>query len=191
MLECRGYEVTAPDGRPIDLADLEERLLLGVACLYRVFVARADARTSLPPTLHVWYTQEQRASMDDVRAVDAAIGSDHAHILFSANGANTYIARFAPANIQVCAYTSFLVDPVDHIFVPPHVVLEREQRNAVLDRLAVHIHQLPRQTPSDNVSRYLGLRQGDAVLYRRADANNPTKPYVRVVTVNPVIKSKK
>merc|ERR1712062_739571 len=56
-----------------------------------------------------------------------------------------------------------MVNIMDHVLVPKHVLLSDGEKKQLLDRYNVKESQLPRIQKEDAVARYLGLEKGQVV----------------------------
>ena len=83
----------------------------------------------------------------------------------------TAFARQALAEIQASEgltleqfqESELLVNITEHVLVPQHTVLTREEKDTLLKRYKMKDAQLPRIQLSDPVSRYYGLARGQVV----------------------------
>ncbi|EGD75692.1 polymerase II polypeptide E [Salpingoeca rosetta] len=81
-------------------------------------------------------------------------------------------AASAGITVQVFDITELIVNITRHELVPQHVVLSKEEKQALLQRYKLQEQQLPRMKVSDPVARYLGLKRGQVCKVIRN--NSPT-----------------
>jgi len=74
------------------------------------------------------------------------------------------ISHMAPVLWLECfEETDLLVNITEHILVPKHILLTKEEEKALLERYRLKKSQLPRMQTHDPVARYYGLKDGDIV----------------------------
>ncbi|KAH9411125.1 RNA polymerase Rpb5 [Ordospora pajunii] len=83
--------------------------------------------------------------------------------------------------IEVFLVEELVFNKTKHAWVPPHRILSREEREAVLKSLKLNPQDLPRIQKSDVIARYFGARQGDVMEIIRRSKTAGECVYYRVV----------
>lgn len=85
------------------------------------------------------------------------------HVPLSPAARKTLASLEHLAKIECFLEDDLLVNITHHELVPRHVLLSRDEKNALLKRYRLRETQLPRLLQKDPVARYLGLRRGQVV----------------------------
>jgi len=73
--------------------------------------------------------------------------------------------------IETFTEAELVVDITKHILVPRHIVLSEKEKEEVLQRYHVTVHQLPKIMTTDPIARHYGLRLGQIVKIIRFSEN--------------------
>ena len=65
--------------------------------------------------------------------------------------------------VEIFTVNELVVNITEHELVPKHILLSKDDKDALLKRYKIKEHQLPKILVTDPVARYLGLKRGDVV----------------------------
>jgi len=99
---------------------------------------------------------------------DSATGSVARAIIVVQNALSPFakqaIAEMAPKyKLEQFKETELLVNITEHMLVPTHTKLTKEEKRSLLERYKLKESQLPRVQHNDPVARYYGLERGEVV----------------------------
>ncbi|XDG09587.1 hypothetical protein ABKA04_009202 [Annulohypoxylon sp. FPYF3050] len=121
-------------------------------------------------TIWVEFLDEDQLGADQMRRFGkfCAHENHHTGILVShvsvSPSAKKEIAKFAQwTSIEWFLEEDLLINITHHELVPRHVVLSREEKNALLKRYRLKETQLPRILQKDPVAKYFGMKRGQVV----------------------------
>lgn len=121
-------------------------------------------------TIYVEFLPDSSVGIKQMRtfAQYLSSGNYHTGILVTNVNITPAALKIIPAvaaetKIECFVETDLLVNITHHELVPKHVLLSKEQKNALLARYRLKDTQLPRIQLGDPVARYLGLRRGQVV----------------------------
>jgi DNA-directed RNA polymerase I, II, and III subunit RPABC1 len=138
-----------------------------------MMVERADDASD---QLFVFYPQDEKVGVKPVRTYgDRMMTEGVKRCIIVVRGGMTPFARSATQ--ELCAQRGFqvedfreaelMVDITEHVLVPKHELLSKEEKEELLKRYKLNETQLPRIQTSDPVARYYGLQRGNVVRITR------------------------
>ncbi|KAG1664252.1 hypothetical protein FOA52_003506 [Chlamydomonas sp. UWO 241] len=132
-----------------------------------ILVPRQDDPTE---QIFVFYPEEVKVGVKTIKVVAERMKAENvtrAVMVIAANltpFAKQVLLDLQPRlNIEQFTENELLVNITKHVLVPEHRILQKEEKQVLLDRYKVKETQLPRIQHSDPVARYLGLQRGEVV----------------------------
>lgn len=83
--------------------------------------------------------------------------------------------------VDIFLEKELMINLIDHVLVPKHIVLTKEQADLVLDTYLLKKRQIPKILASDPVSRYYGVSPGDMFKIIRPSDKSGAAVYYRLV----------
>mmetsp|Transcript_6207 Transcript_6207/g.16442 ORF Transcript_6207/g.16442 Transcript_6207/m.16442 type:complete len:203 (-) Transcript_6207:551-1159(-) len=132
-----------------------------------ILVPRQDDPTE---QMFVFFPEEQKVGVKTIKVVAERMKAEsvsRAIMVISSNltpFAKQCLADLMPKlHIEQFTENELLVNITEHVLVPEHRILAKEEKQVLLDRYKVKDTQLPRIQHSDPVARYFGLQRGQVV----------------------------
>lgn len=168
MLNARGYLVSAKelerdmDSFTEDFGDEPKRESLTIM---------APKRDDPSENIFVFFPEEEKVGVKTIK--DYAKRMKEENVYRAIIVVQASLTPFAKQSLLECQTQKFyieqfqetelLVNIVDHVLVPEHILLSDEQKKTLLDRYKVKDTQLPRIQMHDPIARYYGMRRGQVV----------------------------
>ena len=168
MLNARGYLVSAKelerdmDSFTEDFGDEHKRDSLTIM---------APKRDDPSENIFVFCPEEEKVGVKTIK--DYAKRMKEENVYRAIIVVQASLTPFAKQSLLECQTQKFyieqfqetelLVNIVDHVLVPEHILLSDEQKKTLLDRYKVKDTQLPRIQMHDPIARYYGMRRGQVV----------------------------
>lgn len=89
--------------------------------------------------------------------------------------------ELASAGVQHFCYYQLLIDITEHALVPPHRMLTKDETAALLTKLGVTLHKLPKMLHSDPIARFYNFPRGSVIEITRNDGLQQINSYFRCV----------
>lgn len=94
-------------------------------------------------------------------------------VVFDKLGEEVYNIEEKYSNVTVFDYKKFLINIVEHMYVPKHVKIHKDEHNLLKTKLMIKdLEQLPLLSKSDAISRYYNYRIGDVIRIERPSNGN-------------------
>ena len=144
-------------------------ILIFLLCLSLVFAQKRDDPTE---QIFVFWPTDPKVGVKPIKRymermneedVKRAILVVQQNLTAFARQALTEIQSAEGIHIEQFQEGELLVNITEHVLVPQHMVLTKEEKTILLQRYKMKEAQLPRIQLSDPVSRYYGLARGQVV----------------------------
>ena len=182
LLLSRGYVLSSADLQ-LDMDDFRQRFgdpsSAGAALpnAREQLTILASHRTREDEHIFVFWAEEDKIGVKPIKSYVLRMEKEHITraILVLKKGITTFARRILhemshPADpsaprrhIELFEDVELLVDITQHAFVPKHVVLSDDEKQALLVRYKLKETQLPRMQQVDPIARYFGLTKGQVV----------------------------
>jgi DNA-directed RNA polymerase I, II, and III subunit RPABC1 len=86
-----------------------------------------------------------------------------------------------PLVIECFKENELLIDKLEHVLVPTHVLLDEEEKKELLKIYKSKEGQLPKMLSSDPIARYFGAKKGQVFKITRASESSGNYIYYRIV----------
>ena len=94
-------------------------------------------------------------------------------VVFDKLGEEVYNIEEKYSNVTLFDYKKFLINIVEHMYVPKHVKIHKDEHNSLKTKLMIKdLDQLPLLSKSDAISRYYNYRIGDVIRVERPSNGN-------------------
>ena len=172
---------------PIDPMELKKKMQTNI---HRMFVERGDPGVCMELVSDMCMVQTDKhavfyfgnnMSVKDSRELLSKCSDipDNLRVVVIVQGSVTSQARnmINETDIQVFKSTFFHYSPIEHDFVPKHILLNGPEKREVLK--TVPAHQLPKIMKDDAIAMFYGARIGDVFKIERTK-----NVYYRIVSTN-------
>lgn len=175
LVNDRGYIVSQTDLN-LSLADFLQTFAAGGSVLDRAALNFVVAHGKNPDKkLFVLFPEDLSVGVKPIRSYLERMneqGVYRAIIVYRQTmtpSASKVMATMAPKYIlEQFSESELVVNITEHVLVPQHVVLEDDEKKALLEKYRLKDTQLPRILISDPVARYYGMARGQVVKIIRA-----------------------
>ena len=91
---------------------------------------------------------------------------------------------------EIFKFSELMINIVDHIFVPIHIVLNEEAGKAVLEAYCAKKKDMPLILTTDPIARYYNMQPGEICKIIRPSVMTCDAPFYRIVVKSKVMKAK-
>jgi DNA-directed RNA polymerase subunit H (RpoH/RPB5) len=91
---------------------------------------------------------------------------------------------------EIFKISELMINIVDHIFVPKHIVLTEEEGTAVLVAYCAKKKDMPLLLTTDPISRYYNMKPGEICKIIRPSVMTCEAPFYRIVVKSKIMKAK-
>ncbi|KAG5403440.1 hypothetical protein IGI04_009559 [Brassica rapa subsp. trilocularis] len=169
MLKDRGYIVT-----DAELEMTQEQFIdqYGENMERKDLVILKTKKNDESDKIFVFFLQETKVKMVGIKACFERMVAQNVFraILVVRKDMNRFaLSAVTDANSKRILYlesfkeTELLMNVKEHAFVPEHIALTTEEKNALLEKYTVQENQLPRIQYTDPIAKYYGLKRGEVV----------------------------
>mmetsp|Transcript_3891 Transcript_3891/g.8430 ORF Transcript_3891/g.8430 Transcript_3891/m.8430 type:complete len:211 (-) Transcript_3891:296-928(-) len=173
MLRDRGYMVSKEDIEMSEDAFLEKFAENGMDPNREQLMILVQKRDDLTEQIMVFWPQDPKVGVKPIKRCMERMkeSGDVRRAILVVQQSMTAFAKQAIVEISASEglvleqfqEAELLVNITEHVLVPQHMVLTKEEKATLLKRYRLKESQLPRMQFSDPVSRYYGLARGQVV----------------------------
>ncbi|KAI9883413.1 MAG: hypothetical protein M1823_004830 [Watsoniomyces obsoletus] len=207
MMRDRGYELTedevhlpfdtfvtryADDSRKVQRKRMTFSARPSQAMIEKHSTPPTAAQPNPPPpnigTIWIEFYEEMSIGIKQMRQFAHHVneGNFHTGILVTPGSVTPaglkLIPTVLPAVIETFVESDIVINITHHELVPPHILLSKEEKTALLQKYRLKESQLPRIQVSDPIARYYGFKRGQVIkVVRKSETAGRYQSYRWVV----------